>query len=406
MASTRKRATKRKTAKRAKKQPSAAGALRPARSARPARTGGRHVRYAVVGLGYISQVAVLPAFEHARKNSRLVALLSDDRGKLRKLAKRHGAERTYSYEDYDACLASGEVDAVFIALPNSMHRDYAVRAANAGVHVLCEKPMAVTEQECVDMIRAAGERSLKLMIAYRLHFEAANLAAIELVRSGKLGEARIFSSSFTMQVEDEENIRLKRDLGGGVLPDIGIYCINAARYLFRSEPDEVFAWSANNGEARFSEVDEMTSVLLRFPDQRLATFTASFGASDVSSYRIICTAGDLRVEPAFETADDLVHHLTRKGKTRVKTFRKRDQFAPELLYFSDCILNDRDPEPSGAEGLADVRIIRALLRSLESGAPVALDLVPRQARPDMRQEIHRPPVAKQELVHAKPPSKE
>ena len=366
--------------------------------------GRRHVRYAVVGMGYISQAAILPAFAHAKRNSRLVALVSDDPEKQRKLARRHGAERTYGYEEYDECLASGEVDAVFIALPNSMHRDYAVRAANAGVHVLCEKPMALTEGECADMIRAAGESSVKLMIAYRLHFEGANLAAIEAVRAGKLGEPRIFTSTFTMQIEDEDNIRLKADLGGGALYDIGVYCINAARYLFRAEPEEVFAWSATRDDPRFDEVDEMTSAVLRFPDQRLASFTVSFGAADVSTYRIVGTEGDLRVEPAYEMAEDLVHHLTRKGRTREKSFPKRDQFAPELLHFSRCVLEDLDPEPGGAEGLADVRIVRALLRSAETGTPVALDIVPPPERPGAGQEIRRPPVEKPKLVRAKSPS--
>ncbi|MGH9962808.1 MAG: Gfo/Idh/MocA family protein, partial [Pyrinomonadaceae bacterium] len=187
------------------------------------------VRYAVVGLGYISQVAVLPAFANASKNSELGALISDDSVKLKKLAKRYEVAQTYSYDQYEECLNSGEIDAVYIALPNNMHCDYTVRAANAGVHVLCEKPMAVTEQECNRMLTASRERSVKLMVAYRLHFEEANLRALQLAHSRKLGELRIFNSLFTMQVR-EGNIRLQKNLGGGTLFDIGIYCINAVRH--------------------------------------------------------------------------------------------------------------------------------------------------------------------------------
>ena len=184
-----------------------------------------------------------------------------------------------------------------------MHRDYTVRACRAGIHVLCEKPLAVSESDCEEMINAAAENGVKLMTAYRLHFEQANMKAVEIAQSGKLGELRAFNSVFTMQVKDGD-IRLQKDLGGGTLYDIGIYCINAARYLFQDEPIEVFGFSANNGEKRFKEVDEMFSAILRFPDERLASFTTSFGASDVSAYQIVGTEGDLRVDPAYEFAAD------------------------------------------------------------------------------------------------------
>jgi predicted dehydrogenase len=362
------------------------------------------VRYAVVGLGYIAQVAVLPAFAHA-KNSELVALVSDDSTKLRKLSKKYEVPLTYSYDEYEQCLSSGQVDAVYIALPNSMHRDFTVRACRAGVHVLCEKPMAVTEADCEEMISAASNNNVKLMIAYRLHFEEANLKAVELAKSGKLGELRAFNSVFTMQVR-EGDIRLRKELGGGTLYDIGIYCINAARYLFQAEPIEVFASSANNGERRFEEVDEMTTSILRFPNERLAAFTTSFGASDISAYQIVGTKGDLRVDPAYEFAEGLKHHLTIKGKTRERTFSKRDQFAPELIYFSDCVISGEDPETSGKEGLADVRIIEALYRSAATGAVVRLAEFEKETRPTIEQEIHEPAVQKPELVRAATPSRE
>lgn len=349
------------------------------------------VRYAVVGLGHIAQVAVLPAFVHAAENSELAALVSDDPTKLRELGKKYGVERTYSYEEYDDCLASGDVDAVYIALPNNLHCEYTVRAARAGVHVLCEKPMAITEKECQRMIRAADKNGVRLMIAYRLHFEEANMHAVDIVQSGKLGEPRLFISGFTQQVK-QGDIRLQKKLGGGTLYDIGIYCINAARYLFRDEPTGVFAFSANNGETRFQEVEEMTSAILRFPGDRLASLTCSFGTSDVSYYQVVGTKGVLRVDPAYEYAVALKHQLTLNGKTRERTFSKRDQFAPELLYFSECVLKDQEPEPSGAEGLADVRVIRALYRSTKTGRPVKLSAFKRIRRPTRAQEIKRPAV--------------
>jgi glucose-fructose oxidoreductase len=362
------------------------------------------IRYAVVGLGYFAQMSILPAFAHAGKNSELAALISGDKTKLKKLSAKYGVEYQGSYDKFEDCLKKANVDAIYLATPNSLHREYTVRAARAGVHVLCEKPMAVTEEECEEMIHACDKNKVKLMIAYRLHFEKGNLSAAEVVRSGKLGAPRIFNSIFTMQVRDKNNIRIRREMGGGAVYDIGVYCINAARYIFASEPIEVSAMTANNGESRFSEVEEMASVLMRFPDDRLASFICSFGGADAGSYEVIGTAGTLRMNPAYESAEELKQAVTIKGKKRKRAFPKRDQVAPEILYFSDCILNDREPEPSGHEGLIDVRIVRAIYQSAQTGKPIKLQLNGRDRYPDPRQEIRRPPAKKPDLVKAVPPS--
>jgi glucose-fructose oxidoreductase len=360
----------------------------------------RKVRYAVVGLGHIAQVAVLPAFKHAARNSELAALVSDDATKLRKVGDRYRVSGRYSYDDFEAGLDEAAIDAVYIALPNHLHREYTERAARKGAHVLCEKPMAVTARDAEAMIRACDRAGVKLMIAYRLHFEAANLTAVEAVKAREIGEPRIFNSTFTMQVE-QGNIRVRPETGGGTLYDIGIYCINAARYLFRAEPEEVVAFSANNGERRFRGVDEMTSAVLRFPGERLAAFTSSFGAADVSRYQVVGTKGDVALDPAYEYAEGLKVTVTVDGKKRTREFAKSDQFAPELLHFSDCVLRGRDPQPGGREGLADVRIIEALYRSAKTGRPVKLGRFPPPPRPTLRKEERRPAVRKPKLVKAR-----
>jgi glucose-fructose oxidoreductase len=359
----------------------------------------------VVGLGWIAQSAVLPAFAQARKNSELVALVSDDETKLKALGRKYQVEKRYTYDEFSRCLEDPDLDAVFIALPNSMHRAYTEAAARAGKHVLCEKPMAMTEKDCEAMIAACEEADVRMMIGYRLHFEKANLAAIELARSGRLGDLRIFDSVFTQDVE-EGNLRL-RGTEGGALYDIGIYCLNAARSLFRAEPIEVSAWhETRSGDARFEEVPEMTSARLRFPGERVAQFVCSFGASPVSQFDVVGTKGILRVSPAFDIAEDLVHCLTIKERTTTKTYPARDQFAPELLEFSDCIQTGREPEPSGEEGLADVRVLEALEESARTGRSVELPHFERSQRPDMDQEIHRPLGRKPELVHVDSPDRE
>ena len=360
----------------------------------------RLIRYAVVGCGHIAQVAVLPAFGNARRNSKLAAIVSGDPVKRAELAKKYDVPLALPYERYDELLKGGQIDAVYIALPNSLHAEYTERAARAGVHVLCEKPMALTEAECELMARTAREHQVKLMVAYRLHFERANLEAVEIARSGRIGEPRLFTSTFTMTVVPG-NIRVQRALGGGVLYDIGIYCINAARSLFRDEPIEVQAVAAG----AIGDVEESVSALLRFPNERLASFTASFGAADVSEYRLVGTKGELAVDPAYEYARPLEHRLSLEGSVvSERRFAKRDQFAPELLYFSDCLLTNRDPEPSAEEGLADVRVIRALYQSIATGDAVELAPCQRRERPSLEQEIRRPPIEKPAVIHAQAPS--
>jgi len=293
------------------------------------------IRYAVVGLGHIAQAAVLPAFKHAATNSTLTAIVSDDPKKRREIASKYKLQYTYTYKEYERCLE--DVDAVYIALPNSMHEDYTVRAASAGVHVLCEKPLAVTPGECRNMVKACRDNNVKLMVAYRLHFEQINLEVMDLVRKGRIGRPRYFNSSFSMKVR-AGNIRTKADMGGGTLYDIGIYCINAARYLFGGEPLQVQAMSVNSGTRKLSEVDETTGALLRFDEDRVAAFVTSFNAADIATYVIVGDKGQIRVDNAYEYAEGLKYELIVEGKKTKKVIAKRDQFGPELLYFSDCIL--------------------------------------------------------------------
>jgi glucose-fructose oxidoreductase len=363
------------------------------------------IRYAVVGLGYISQIAVLPAFKNA-KNSELTALVSGNPGKLKKLGKMYKVKHLVNYEGYEALLHSGLIDAVFIALPNDQHRVFAEKAAEAKIHVLCEKPMAVSSADCSAMIESAEKNHVKLMVAYRLHFEEANLKSIDIVKSGKIGEPRLFNSTFTMPVKDR-GIRLRpTKQGGGPLYDIGIYCINAARYLFRSEPVEVQAISANSGKKPFREIDEAISVLMRFPSERLATFTCSFGTADVDRYQVVGTKGDLLVENAYTFHGKKCWYLTIREKTTSKIFSSRDQFAPELIYFSDCILKNKKPEPSGQEGLADIQIIEAIFQSLQSKKPVLIRPKQKEQPVEPPQEITRPEGKEPELIEIEKPSAE
>lgn len=368
------------------------------------KSSGSKIRYAVVGLGHIAQVAVLPGFKSAR-NSEIVALVSGDPLKQKALAKKYRVTQVFSYKDYNQALSL--VDAVYIALPNHLHKEYAVRAAEAGVHVLCEKPMAVTEEECEAMIAAAEKNRVKLMVAYRLHFEKGNLEAIRTLKSGRLGKPRIFSSDFAQQVK-ANNVRVTEPVsrGGGPVYDMGVYCINAVRYLFGAEPTKVLAVSARTREQRFQKVEEMMSALLYFPQERLASFTCSFGAADISRFTVVRTKGVLTSDPAYEYAMDIEQEIVVGGKKSKRTFAKRDQFAAEITYFSNCIFKNSTPEPSGLEGLADVRVVRALYESARKGEAVALPPLPDKKKPSIIQEIHRPAHGKPKTVDSQSPTRE
>jgi predicted dehydrogenase len=237
-----------------------------------------------------------------------------------------------------------------------------------------------------------------------LHFEEANLTALERVRRGEIGEPLLYSSVFCHQVR-ENDIRTQADLGGGALYDLGVYCVNAARHLFDAEPTAVSGVQLVGTDERFPDVDATTTAVLRFSDDRLAQFTVSQGAADIGEYRVVGSKGDLRLDPAYEYAGELKEYLTIDGKTKEKTYRKRDQFAPELVYFSRCILEDREPEPSGEEGLADVRVLEAIVEAARSGKGVELAPFRRTKRPSSRQVIKKPPVRKPDTVHAPSPSK-
>lgn len=360
------------------------------------------IRYAVIGLGHIAQNAVLPAFQNTR-NSELAALITGEREKAEELAKKYGVP-AYGYDRFETALSDEAVDAVFICLPNTMHREYTERAAALGRHVLCEKPMATTETDCKAMIEACAHADVRLMIAYRLHFTDAHLRAIALAEEGGLGELRYFNSLFAMQVAGG-NIRVRAETGGGPLHDIGIYCLNASRYLFQSEPLEVLAASSIGRDERFQEVEEMAAAILRYPGDRFATFTCSFGSADMDQLDLVGTKGALHMEPAYEYQGELKWRLTRDGKMEGVTFPAGDQFAGEIIYFSGCILDGRQPEPSGLEGLADVRIIHAIEEAARTGRRVTISPIEKPHASE-EQEIKRPPVKKPETVGVSSPHRD
>lgn len=327
--------------------------------------------WAIVGLGTLALGQILPAFGKC-KLSRPVALVSGHADKAQQVAEVYGVkkESIYSYADFDRIAENREIDVVYIVLPNSMHAEYTIRAHRAGKHVLCEKPMAVTIEESERMIAAAEEAQRKLMIAYRLRYEPFNQAAIALLRKKELGDIRTISAS-NCQVVEAPNIRLSAELGGGPLGDIGVYCLNVTRYLTGMEPIEVTAKSFASNDPRFREVPTSLTFQLRFPEGILANCDCSFDAAESRRYRVHCTKGFVDLDPAFSYTG-LAMHVKRSEPEEIADMQIQevDHFAAEMDDFSRAILENGQTRTPGEEGLADMRIMAAIVQAAKSGQTV------------------------------------
>lgn len=368
---------------------------------------GRKVRYAVVGLGWISQAEFMPGVQHTG-NSEMVALVTGHEEKAEKLGALYGIERSCGYEDLDALLVSGDVDAVYLATPNFDHVEYAVKTLEAGVHLLLEKPMAVSVAECERIIAASEKTGAKLMVAYRLHFEPGTLKAIERVRDGEIGTVRMFNSTFSQPVSGQ-NHRAKNGFWAGPVPDMGPYPINAVRNLFGAEPIEVFATGVCTDPERFRDnagkpFDDTVAVTLKFESERVASFVLSYNGGDVDDFRVVGATGDLYSNPAYQVGSAIEHEVTIRKKKSSESFRKTDHFGGELKYFSDCILKGANPEPDGEEGLLDVRVIAAIEQALLTGQVQHLAPYYRKRRPMGAQLETLGAVSEPKLVGAHKPS--
>ena len=367
---------------------------------------GRKIRYGFVGLGDIAQKAMLPGVEHTG-NSTVAALVTDDPTKAEAIAKRYDVEHTCSYTEFDALLRSGDIDAVYIATPNWRHAEFAIPALEAGIHVLCEKPLEVSSEAALRIQAAQRASSAKLMVAYRLHFEPATLDSIERIRNGELGTLIMATACFG-QMLDPANHRAHNGMQGGPLLDMAPYPINALRYLFGEEPVEVVsAIGTRHPEAGYGDLDDTIAVTLRFPADKLAQFIVSYYANSVGSLIVAGTKGSLQLDPAFTFGEALEQFVTIGEDQHHEKFKTTDQFGGQMRYFSDCILEGSDPEPDAEEGLADLRVIEGVMQALETGGAVPLAPFARSRRIDIdaqRQTLayHAPP----KPVNAASPTRE
>ena len=335
------------------------------------------VGYAVIGLGRFAQRAILPGFRHSKK-AKLVALVSGDRSKAKRLARKFGAEGFYTYEELPACLSAPQVEAVYIATHNGGHATYAIQAANAGKHVLCEKPMANSVVECRQMVEACRASSVRLMIAYRKYFEPASLELKKLITSGRLGRLKYLHSAFGIMVQPRGQATTwhldPKLAGGGSLPDVGVYCVNTIRWLVEAEPLAASAYRWTTDPQTFSQVDENIAFRLDFPQGLVAQATSSFRAAESSFLQVNGEKGWACLNPAFQW--DLERCLFGQIGNRwfEKKFKVIDELALELDALADCIRRRREPEPNGVQGMRDVAVMEAIYQSARDGRTVPITM--------------------------------
>lgn len=319
------------------------------------------LRWGVISTANIGRRAVLPALQRSA-TSELLAVGSRDRAASHAFAAELGIPRAYG--TYEEVLADPEVDAVYIPLPNSLHYEWAIRAAEAGKHILCEKPLALSATECLAMAEAGRHHGVLLMEAFMYRFHPQTVRAIELLRAGTIGEPQLIRASFSFRVSNPANIRLRPELGGGALMDVGCYCVNVSRTLFGAEPVEAQAL-ATWGE---SGVDARLLGSLRFADGRMAQIDCALDLDRREAYEVVGPQGSIVVPVAFVPGQDATTVRVRRGRDeQVEAVAGADQYQLMVEHFAACVRGEAALRYPPDEAAANMRVIEALLRSARDG---------------------------------------
>ncbi|WP_158799135.1 Gfo/Idh/MocA family protein [Pedobacter sp. L105] len=343
----------------------------------------KRIGYAIVGLGHLSLNQILPGMVKC-KFSKPVALVSGDAAKAQKVALQYGInpKNIYNYQNFDEIKNNPEIDVVYIVLPNAMHEEFTVRAAKAGKHILCEKPMSVSSASAARMIAACKKSDRKLMIAYRIQYEPNSHQVMKWTRGEQFGKVRVIDAFNAQNIGDPEQWRLKKALsGGGSLPDIGLYNLNTSRFILGEEPEMVVASTYSTpGDIRFKEVEETVMFQLFFPSGAISNNTCSYGIHESRYYRCNANKGaHFGVDNAF-TYNGLQLKLSQvQGKMELKSEPslgpEKDQFTLEIDHMSDCVLHNKTPFTPGEEGLQDHKLMEAIYESARTQRPVKLEKI-------------------------------
>jgi predicted dehydrogenase len=332
---------------------------------------GKKLGVALVGLGSLSTKQIAPALAKSSKLCKLVAIVTGTPAKADKWMADYGLPKThvYNYETFDQLATNPDVDIIYVVLPNSMHAEYTIRAAKAGKHVLCEKPMATSAADCQRMIDACKAADRLLAIGYRCQFEPHHRECRRLASEKVFGAVKYVEAGFGFKIGDPAQWRLRKGLaGGGALMDVGIYALQAARFLVGEEPIAISALETKTDPVKFAEVDETIVWTMRFPGGVVAKCSTSYNFNGENRFRAYAEKGWFELDPAYSYAGNSGR---RSDKLEIK-FDAPDQFATELDDFAQRILEKKPSSVSGEEGLRDLRVIEAIYQSIATGATVKL----------------------------------
>ncbi|MDI6694950.1 MAG: Gfo/Idh/MocA family oxidoreductase [Anaerolineales bacterium] len=316
------------------------------------------IRWGVIGAANIAKVAVIPAIQTS-SNGEVVAIASRDLAKAKTFAAKFGIPRAYS--KYDELLKARDIDAVYIPLPNSLHREWTIRAAEMRKHILCEKPLGLNAQECLEMEAVANQYGVKLMEAFMYRFHPRTERACEMAQNGAIGELRMIQSAFTFKLTRPDNIRLMPELGGGALMDVGCYCINISRMAAGMEPAEVQAfarWSS-------SGVDEQMIGALIFSNGIMAQFDCALTMERREEYLLAGTDGFLHVPQAFLPGEEavMIEQVSGRNEITQHWIEGVNEYRLMVEHFAECVLHDLPLRYTANEAAANMRVIEALYRS-------------------------------------------
>ena len=327
----------------------------------------RPLGIALVGLGYYSEGQLAPALQQT-KHCRLAGIVTGSPGKAERWKREYqlSQKNVYNYDNFDDVRNNDEIDIIYVVLPNFMHAEYVIRAAAAGKHVICEKPMAISVEECDRMIEACARAGKKLSIGYRLHFEPHHQELMRLGREKPMGPVQVLGAKDG--ASDVNGWRLEKEMaGGGPLMDLGIYCVQGCRYSTGLEPLAVRAQEIPKTDPeKFKTIEEGLDFLLEFPNGITADCRTSYTES-MNNLRVVYQSGWAELEPAY--AYEGIRGETSAGKMN---YPQVNQQARQMDDFALAILEGRPSPVPGEMGRQDLRILEAIYRAMRSGKPETL----------------------------------
>ncbi len=322
---------------------------------------------ALVGLGYYSTDVLAPALQET-EHCELMGIVTGTPEKAKAWQDKYGIlpKNTYSYDTFEQIADNEAIDIIYIVLPNAMHAEYTVRAAKAGKHVICEKPMATSVADCRAMIKACEENNRRLTIGYRMHFEPHTQEVMRLGQEQVFGPVRLVNAGIGYPEKRADHWKLDKNMGGGAMRDMGVYALQAARYVTGEEPTQVTAQTFVHRPELFTEVDETTMFQLAFPSGAVANLHTTLSAS-MNYLNVTAQDGWFNLDPFSAYSG-----ITGASKAGPITYPAINQQATQMDEQALSIMNDTPFRVPAEEGLKDMVVIEGIYQAIASGETVQL----------------------------------